>query len=157
MKGPKRVALGENFPRLKGKVVESVRIDDAEEMDKGGAFIKIHFKDGTELSFWMTARVVVEQAELGDWRSGNFVPLRLFMASPEIEAIRSQDKEFNKICRRLDREKKRKAKSNRKRITKRTIEWMHDNFDYIVTPREAKKFVGRLPVALAQLRELVEE
>ena len=152
----KRVKHGENFPGLRGKVVESISVKEAEEMDKGGKYIHIRFEDKTELTFWMTARAVVEEAELGSWETGNFVPHRLFMASPEIELIRSQDEEFNKICRRLDREKKRKAKSNGKLKTKRTIEWMHDNFDYVITPKEAKKFVGRLPVALAQLRELVD-
>jgi hypothetical protein len=156
MRQPKRVEFGENFPGVRGKVLESISVADAEGSERDGLYIHIRFKDKTELNFWMTSRVVIEEADLGDWKSGNFVPKRIYMASPEIEEVHAQDAEFERISRKLDREKKQKPK-NSKLMTQQAINWIHDYLDYIVQPHEAQKFLKRLPAAMRGLEELREQ
>ena len=98
--------LGRAFPGLKGKVVHYV--DTSFEEDR--LYIHVRFVDRTELCFWISARLVIEEATLSDWKTGNDVIKRTYIQSPEVKAIAAQEPEFQRICRQIEREKKRKGK-----------------------------------------------
>jgi hypothetical protein len=155
-----RIDAGREFPGLKGKVVKRVEIGKGEDHD---LYIHVRFRDETELCFWLTSRIVIEEADLGDWKSGDFVQKRAFIQSPMVKAIVRQDALFNKISKQLDREQRQEERRLRKRklspdvMMKQAIEWIRETMDYIVTPNEARKFLERLPLATPQLQELTQQ
>jgi len=154
-----RIDGGREFPGLKGKVVKRVEIGKGEDHD---LYIHIRFRDETELCFWLTSRIVIEEADLGDWKSGDFTQKRAFIQSPMVKAIVKQDALFNKISKQLDREQRQEERRLRKRklspdvMTKQAMEWIRETMDYIVTPNEARKFLERLPRATPQLQQLTQ-
>lgn len=155
-----RIDRGGEFPGLAGKVVKRVEIGKGEDHD---LYIHVRFRDETDLCFWLTSRIVIEEADLGDWKSGDFIQKRAFIQSPMVKAIVKQDALFNKISKQLDREQRQEERRLRRRklspevITKQAIEWIRKTMDYIVTPNEAKKFLERLPHATPQLQELTQQ
>lgn len=160
--GKKRVPRmdgGREFLGLKGKVVKRVEIGEGEDHD---LYIHVRFRDETELCFWLTPRIVIEEADLGDWKSGDFVQKRAFIQSPMVKAIVKEDALFNKISKQLAREQRQEERRLRKRklspdvMTKQAIEWIRETMDYIVTPNEARKFLERLPRATPQLQQLTQ-
>lgn len=87
-----RIDSGREFPGLKGKVVKRVGIGKSEDHD---LYIHVRFRDETELCFWLTSRIVIEEADLGDWKTGNFVQKRvLFFQSPMVKALVKEDAVF---------------------------------------------------------------
>lgn len=154
-----QIDSGREFPGLKGKVVKRVEIGNGEDHD---LYIHVRFRDETELCFWLTPRIVIEEADLGDWKSGDFVQKRAFIQSPMVKAIVKEDALFNKISKQLDREQRQEERRLRKRklspdvMMKQAIEWIRETMDYIVTPNEARKFLERLPRATPQLQELTQ-
>ncbi|MGA8221903.1 MAG: hypothetical protein WB780_09650 [Candidatus Acidiferrales bacterium] len=98
--------LGKEFPGLKGKVVHYV--DTSFEEDR--LYIHIRFVDRTELCFWLSSRLVIEEATLSDWKTGDDVIKRTYIQSPEVKAIAAQEPEFQRICRQIERENKLKGK-----------------------------------------------
>lgn len=155
-----RIDSSGEFPGLKGKVVKRVEIGKGEDDD---LYIHVRFRDETELCFWLTSRIVIEEADLGDWKSGDFVQKRAFIQSPMVKAIVKQDTLFNKISKQLDREERQEERRLRKRklspdvMTRQAIEWIRETLDYIVTPNEARKFLERLPRATPELQELIQQ
>lgn len=97
---------GNAFPGLKGKVVHSVETSFEEDR----LYIHVRFDDRTELTFWLSSRIVIEEATLSDWKTGDDVIKRTYIQSPEVKAIAAQEPEFQRICREIEREKKRKGK-----------------------------------------------
>lgn len=97
---------GRAFPGLKGKVVRYV--DTAFEEDN--LYIHVRFADSTELCFRLSSRLVIDEANLSDWKTGDDVIKRTYIQSPEVKAIAAQEPEFQRICRQIEREKKRKGK-----------------------------------------------
>lgn len=155
-----QIDSGREFPSLKGKVVKRVEIGKGEDHD---LYIHVRFRDETELCFWLTSRIIIEEADLGDWKSGDFVQKRAFIQSPMVKAIVKQDALFNKISKQLDREERQEGRHLRKRklspdvMTRQAIEWIRETLDYIVTPNEARKFLERLPRATPELQELIQQ
>jgi hypothetical protein len=98
--------LGRAFPGLKGKVVHYV--DTSFEEDR--LYIHVRFVDRTELCFWISSRLVIEEATLSDWKTGDDVIKRTYIRSPEVKAIAAQEPAFQRICRQIEREKKRRGK-----------------------------------------------
>lgn len=97
---------GRAFPGLKGKVVHYV--DTAFEEDN--VYIHVRFVDSTELCFRLSSRLVIDEANLSDWKTGDDVIKRTYIQSPEVKAIAAQEPEFQRICRQIEREKKPKGK-----------------------------------------------
>lgn len=97
---------GSDFPGLKGKVVHWV--ETAFEEDR--LYIHVRFMDSTELTFWLSSRIVIEEATLSDWKTGDDVIKRTYIQSPEVKAIAAQEPEFQRICQQIEREKNRKGK-----------------------------------------------
>lgn len=155
-----RIDSGREFLGLKGKVVKRVEIGKGEDHD---LYIHVRFKDETELCFWLTSRIVIEEADLGDWKSGDFVQRRAFIQSPMVKATVKQDALFNKISKQLDRKERQEERRLRKRklcpdvMTRQAIEWIRETLDYIVTPNEARKFLERLPRATPELQDLIQQ
>ena len=154
-----RIDAGGEFPGLKGKVVKRVEIGKGEDHD---FYIHVRFRDETELCFWLTSRIVIEEADLGDWKSGDFIQKRAFIQSPMVKAIVREDALFKKISKKLETEQRHKERLSTKRkpssdvMTKQAMEWIRETMDYIVTPNEAKKFLKRLPRTTPQLQELTQ-
>jgi hypothetical protein len=80
-----------------------------------------------------------------------------------VKAIVKQDALFNKISKRLDREQRQEERRLRRRklspdvMTRQPIEWIRETLDYIVTPKQARKFLERLPRATPELQELIQQ
>jgi len=154
-----RIDSDREFPGLKGKVVKRVEIGKGEDHD---LYINVRFRDETELCFWLTSRIVIEEADLGDWKTGDFVQKRVFFQSPMVKAIVKEDAVFNNISKQLAKEQRQeerrstKGKLSRDVMTKQAIEWIRETMDYIVTPNEARKFLDRLPRATPQLQQLTQ-
>lgn len=101
-----RLDRGRAFPGLKGKVLHYV--DTSLEEDR--LYIHVRFVDQTDLCFWISARLVIEEVTLSDWKTGDDVVKRTYIQSPEVQAIAAQEPYFQRICRQVERESKRKDK-----------------------------------------------
>jgi len=101
---------GSQFPGVSGKVVKFVDVGQEEGM----LYIHVRFMDETELAFTITSRLVIEEADLQDWRTGDGIVKRRYIESPEMKAIHDTEPEFQRICKQLDKEAKlkRRAKKN---------------------------------------------
>jgi hypothetical protein len=53
---------------------------------------------------------VIDEADLSDWKTGDAAIKRTYIQSPKVKAIVAQDAEFRRICRRIDKERKRRGK-----------------------------------------------
>jgi len=100
----RRVAPGKHYPGVRGKVVDWV--DTADE--EGRFYIHIRFTDETELCFDLSCRIVIDEVDLSDWKTGNRIEKRVYVRSPEFAEIAAQEPEFERICRQIDREAKQK-------------------------------------------------
>ena len=58
-------------------------------------------------------RIVVEEVDLCDWKTGNLVQKRVYIQGPETKAVVAQDKLFNKIQAQLDKEARAKQRSRK--------------------------------------------
>jgi hypothetical protein len=158
-KRTRRIGPGRDFPGLKGKIIKWVDIGKGQDHD---LYIHVRFRDETELCFWLTSRIVIEEADLGDWKSGDFVQKRAFIESPMVKAIVKEDTLFDRISKKLEREQRQKEPRSTKRklssdvMTKQAIEWIRETMNLIVTPNEAEKFLKRLPRATPQLQKLTQ-
>jgi len=74
---------GQRYRGLQGKVVERVE----HRFDEGLLFIHVRFADHTELSWRISARLMVENADLADWTSGDFKQLRTFVRNEHARGI----------------------------------------------------------------------
>jgi hypothetical protein len=76
--------LGREFPGLKGKVVHYV--DTA--FDEDTLYIHVRFVDRTELCFRVSSRLVIDEADLSDWKTGDAVIKRTYIQSPRSQSNR---------------------------------------------------------------------
>ncbi len=72
---PPKFAPGRQYRGLQGKVVEWVE----HRFEEGLLYIHVRFADKTELSWRIATRMTIEEADLGDWTSGDFKQLRVFV------------------------------------------------------------------------------
>lgn len=73
---------GKGFPGLRGKVVHYV--DTSFEEDR--LYIHVRFMDRTELCFWLSPRIMIEEATLSDWKTGDDVIKRTYIQSPRSQS-----------------------------------------------------------------------
>ena len=66
---------GRQYLGVQGKVVQWVE----HRFVEGLLYIHVRFADKTELSWRITTRMTIEEADLADWTSGNFKQLRAFV------------------------------------------------------------------------------
>jgi hypothetical protein len=65
---------GKQYPGVHGKVV-----DWAEHIfEEGNLYLRVRFKDQTELCWSLQTAHVIVEADLGDWRSGDFKQLAVY-------------------------------------------------------------------------------
>jgi hypothetical protein len=74
---------GARYGGLQGKVVDWVE----HQFEEGVLYIHVRFTDKTELSWRVSTRMTIEEADLADWTSGDFKQLRVFVRN---ERDRSQ-------------------------------------------------------------------
>lgn len=74
-RAPSKLVPGHQYGGLKGKVIDRVE----HEFEEGLLYIHIHFVDKTELCWRITTRMIIERGDLGDWTSGDFKQLGVFV------------------------------------------------------------------------------
>ena len=86
MKDPRvasKYVPGTRYRGLQGKVVEWVE----HRFEEGVLYIHVRFTDKTEVSWRVSTRMTIEEADFADWTSGDFKQLRVFVRN---ERDRSQ-------------------------------------------------------------------
>jgi hypothetical protein len=71
---PRDIMHGKQYPGVRGKVVDWV--DHAFEDDV--LYLHVRFTDKTELCWRIGMSLVIEEADLSDWKTGNFKQLAVF-------------------------------------------------------------------------------
>jgi hypothetical protein len=71
---PRDIMHGKQYPGVRGKVVDWV--DHAFEDDV--LYLHVRFKDKTELYWRIGTSLLIEEADLSDWKTGNFKRLAIF-------------------------------------------------------------------------------
>jgi hypothetical protein len=72
---PREIIPGKQYPGIHGKVVDWT--DHA--FEEGILYIRVRFTDKTELSWRIVTSTVIEEADLSDWKTGNFRQLKVFV------------------------------------------------------------------------------
>jgi hypothetical protein len=80
---PREIVRGKQYPGVAGKVVDWVDHVFEEEM----LYVHVRFTDKTELCWRIGASTMIEEADLSDWKTGNFKRLKVF-AQAELDAER---------------------------------------------------------------------
>ena len=70
-----RIERARVYRGLRGKTVDQVQ----HEFEEGILFLHVRFTDKTELCWQITARMTIEKADLADWKTGDFKPLKVFV------------------------------------------------------------------------------
>ena len=71
----REVMQGNQYPGIKGKVVHWA--DHA--FEEGILYVRIRFTDDTELCWRITSSTLLEEADLSDWKTGNFRQICVFV------------------------------------------------------------------------------
>jgi hypothetical protein len=66
---------GRRHPGLHGKVVDSVE----HKFEEGLLYLHVRFTDKTELCWRISTRMTIEEADLSNWKSGDFEQLCVFV------------------------------------------------------------------------------
>jgi hypothetical protein len=70
-----RPVPGKQYPGVRGKIV-----DWAEHMfEEGMLYVRVRFTDQTELCWVLQTAHVIREADLGDWKTGDFKQLAIFV------------------------------------------------------------------------------
>jgi hypothetical protein len=72
---PSEVMQGKQYPGIKGKVVDWA--DHA--FEEGILYIRVRFSDKTELCWRITSSILLEEADLSDWKTRNFRRICVFV------------------------------------------------------------------------------
>jgi len=72
---PSGVVRGRQYPGIQGKVVEFA--DHA--FEEGALYIHVRFTDKTELCWRISSSTLIEEADLSDWKTGNFRQICVFV------------------------------------------------------------------------------
>jgi hypothetical protein len=71
----RRPVPGKQYPGVRGKIV-----DWAEHIfEEGMLYVRVRFTDQTELRWVLQTAHVILEADLGDWKTGNFKQLAVFV------------------------------------------------------------------------------
>jgi hypothetical protein len=71
---PAEVMRGGQYPGVQGKIVDFAD----HKFDDGILYIRVRFTDKTELCWRITTSIVLEEADLSDWKDGNFKQSKVF-------------------------------------------------------------------------------
>jgi hypothetical protein len=67
---------GPRYPGLHGKVVDWVE----HKFEEGLLYLHVRFADKTELCWRISTRMTIEEADLSNWKSGDFEQLCVFVS-----------------------------------------------------------------------------
>lgn len=67
--------FGTRYPGVKGKVV----LWAEHAFEEGSLYIRVRFKDETELCWTLRTAHVIRQADLSDWKTGDCKHLRIYV------------------------------------------------------------------------------
>jgi hypothetical protein len=67
---------GRHYPGLRGKVVDWVE----HKFEDGLLYLHVRFTDKTELCWRISTRMTIEEADLSNWKSGDFEHLCVFVS-----------------------------------------------------------------------------
>jgi hypothetical protein len=67
-------ALGKQYPGVRGKVVNWAE----HVFEEGMLYIRVRFTDKTELCWILQTAHVIREADLSDWKTGDFKQLKQF-------------------------------------------------------------------------------
>ena len=68
-------ALGRRYPGLHGKAVDWVE----HKFEEGLLYLHVRFTDKTEFCWRISTRMTIEEADLSNWKSGDFEQLCVFV------------------------------------------------------------------------------
>jgi hypothetical protein len=71
---PRDIMRGKQYPGVRGKVADWV--DQA--FEDNVLYLHVRFSDKTELCWRIGTSLVIEEADLSDWKTGNFKQLAIF-------------------------------------------------------------------------------
>jgi hypothetical protein len=74
---------GRQYRGLRGKVVDWVE----HKFEEGLLYIHVRFVDKTELCWRIATRMTIEEADLSDWKSGDFEQLRAFVRNERDRSV----------------------------------------------------------------------
>lgn len=80
---PSKRASGHQYRGLTGKVIDWVE----HEFEEGFLYIHIGFTDKTELCWRIATRMTIERSDLGDWTSGDFKQLKVFVKNERDRSV----------------------------------------------------------------------
>jgi hypothetical protein len=80
---PPRFIPGRRYRGLQGKTVQWVE----HKFEEGLLYIHVRFTDQTELSWRIATRMIIEEADLADWTSGDFKQLRTFVQNERDRSV----------------------------------------------------------------------
>ncbi len=66
--------LGKKYPGVKGKVVDFID----HKFTEGRLYIHVRFLDKSEICWQVDCVLTLREADLSDWRGGNFKKLKMF-------------------------------------------------------------------------------
>jgi hypothetical protein len=72
---PRGIIRGKQYPGIHGKIVDWA--DHA--FEEGILYIRVRFTDNTELCWRIVSSTTIEEADLSDWKTGNFRQLNVFV------------------------------------------------------------------------------
>jgi hypothetical protein len=70
-----RVSRGRQYPGVQGKIVDFA--DHA--FEDGTLYVRVRFTDKTEICWRIVSSIRIQEADLGDWKMGDFRQLRVFV------------------------------------------------------------------------------
>jgi hypothetical protein len=73
----RKIELGKQYSGVHGKVVDWVD----HEFEEGVLYLRVRFVDKTELCWRIGTSTMIEEADLSDWKTGNFKQLKIFAQS----------------------------------------------------------------------------
>jgi hypothetical protein len=73
---PRSLTPGRRYPGLHGKVVDWVE----HRFEEGLLYLHVRFTDKTELCWRISTRMTIEEADLSNWKSGDFDQLCVFVS-----------------------------------------------------------------------------
>jgi hypothetical protein len=71
----REIIRGRQYPSVRGKIVDWVDHVFEEEV----LYLHVRFTDKTELCWRIGTSIVIEEADLSDWKTSNFKQLKLFV------------------------------------------------------------------------------
>jgi len=74
---------GKQYPGVRGKVVDFI----GHKFGEGRLYIHVRFQDRTEVCWQLDCALTLREADLSDWRTGNFRKIKTFVRNEQDEEL----------------------------------------------------------------------